>query len=93
MNLDAVMAQSHDISRAKQTVSDVKTSLDSLSRRVDPKIQARKNIGSRLKSTASQLAGIQDKLSRIQSTVESGVNSYYSTEMRLTQEARRIGDR
>ena len=90
VNLDAVLAQSHDIATAKRTVTEVKSSIDSLYHQIDSKILARNSIGSRLRNTSSQLGGIQNQLSRIRSTVENGVNSYYSTEMKATQKARDI---
>lgn len=90
LNLDAVLAQSHDIDSAKRTVSEVKSSIDSLYHQIDSKILARNNIGNRLRNTSNQLAGIQNKVGRIQSTVESGVSSYYSTEMTVSQKVRNV---
>lgn len=88
--MDAVLAQSHDITNAKRTVLEVKSSIDSLYHQIDPKIIARNDIGSRLRRISNQLGDIQNKVSRIQSTVESGVSSYYSTEMKASQKAKDI---
>lgn len=92
IKLDAVLAQSRDLSNARQTVADVKSSVDSLYRQIDSRILNRNNIGTRMRNAFNQMNGIQDKVGRIKSTVESGVNSYYTADMKAVHEARKITD-
>lgn len=90
IQIDAVMAQSHDIASAQRSVSDVKSTLDSLSYQIDSKICERKNIRSRLRSVCTQLNDIQGRIAAIQSAVETGASSYYAADIRAAQKASEI---
>lgn len=93
VKIDAVLGQSRDIANARQTVVDVKNSVDSLYRQIDSRILNRNNIGTRMRNASNQMNGIQEKVGRIKSTVENGVNSYYVAEMKLVQTANEIAKR
>ncbi len=90
LNIDGVLAQSQAIDSARRMVLDVQNSVSSLCRQVDPKIQQRYQIGSKLQNTANQLKGIHGQTGRIKSTVENGVSSYYNAEIKARKAAQDI---
>lgn len=90
VNIDAVLTQDHDAVNAKRMISDVKSAIDSLSRQMDPKILARNNINTRLRSASAQLSDIHDRVARMQNVVEAGASSYYSADMNASQRAKEI---
>lgn len=80
VNIDAVMAQSHDIENAKRIVQTVKSSVDSLSHQLDPKILARHNISGQIRHVSAQLGDISTKTGNIRLAAENGVSSYYAAD-------------
>ena len=88
VDIGAVVSQSNETANAQKNVANVKATVDSASRQLDPKVLGRNNIGNRLNQVSRQLSDIQSQVGRIQWTVENGANSYYSTEMEATRRAK-----
>lgn len=92
VKLDMVLAQRDHIRCAQKQILDVKTTTDIVYQQLDSRILSRHNIGNRLRSVSKQLDVVQNKLACIQQVVETGVNSYYNTEMHLVQKSKVFRD-
>lgn len=80
INVGAVIDATNQINSAKSSVSSAKSSFAQTKNGVDPKIQNRSNIGSRLSTLQSQLSSIDSQIGKIRSMVQTGANLYQSTD-------------
>lgn len=83
INVGAVIGLSSEIKRAGVIVSGVRTDLNSVRSRIDTRVLNRNNLFSRLQSASSQLSLIENRITRIKTTVENGVSSYSAVDKKL----------
>ena len=83
INVGAVIGLSSEIKRAGVIVSGVRTDLNSVRSRIDTRVLNRNNLFSRLQSASSQLSLIENRITRIKTTVENGASSYSAVDKKL----------
>ena len=79
----AIIASGTDVKSAKKTVIAVKNSFESVSLKVDPDIQNRKNIRKRLHTVSGNLSGIESKIAAIHKFVESSAVQYQQVDSKI----------
>lgn len=83
IKINAVNLASRHIVTAKNSVRSAKTSFNQTKGGVDNKIKNRSNISGRMNSISTQFTSLESKLSRIMTTVQSSVNRYTNTDVRI----------
>lgn len=83
INVYAVTESGSSAEKAAKTVRTVKNSVASLSAKIDPKIQNRKNIRKRFKNVLEDLSTAESKMVKIQNFVDSGAEKYQQVDLSI----------
>ncbi len=90
INVTAVIDAKRNVNSAKSNIINVRSQFSQTKNSIDSKIKNRANIRNRLNTVQNQLLNIDNKISRIGSTVQSGVNRFDKTDRTIN--AWRIGN-
>lgn len=80
IDVGAIVGLSNQISSSKNTVSDVRDSVNAIRGQIDGRILGRNNLSARFSSATSQLMNIESRIGSVKMTTENGANSYMQTD-------------
>lgn len=80
IDVGAIVGLSNQISSSKNTVSDVRDSVNAIRGQIDGRILGRNNLSARFSSATSQLMNIESRIGSVKTTTENGANSYMQTD-------------
>ncbi|MDQ0885075.1 hypothetical protein QFZ81_000163 [Paenibacillus sp. V4I9] len=93
IDLDLVENLNGNVKQNIYKISNVSSSVSSLTYHVDSAITARRNIRSRLQRTSQSLRELETRLKELNSFIKNSIDSYSRSENDLSRKAQTIGDR
>ncbi|MDQ0885077.1 hypothetical protein QFZ81_000165 [Paenibacillus sp. V4I9] len=93
IDMDVVENLKGNVNQNIYKLSNVNSSVSSLTYHVDSAITARRNIHSRLQSTSQSLRELESRLKELNSFIKNSIDSYSRSEKDLSRKALSIGDR
>ncbi len=81
IDVSAIVGLSNQISSSKNTVSDVRDSVNAIRGQIDGRILGRNNLSARFSSATSQLMNIESRIGKVKTTTENGANRYQQTDI------------